>query len=367
MKIMLLGFTKIAYMPYMSFYTNQIDFSSNEVHLVYWNRDEKPDINAPAGMILHPFKNSMSDAISLKEKAPHLIAYSRYARARIREVNPDFIIVLHSTTAVCVCRELLGKYAGKYIFDFRDVTYEHFYFYRNLVDHLIKKSALSFTSSDGFRSFLPSTPKLLTSHNINIEFFENRALYRKENAIAICNRIRIGFWGLLRHYELNRILVEKFGQDKRFELHYYGRAQGKMLDLMEYATNKFDNVYFHGEYRPEERELFAREIDMLHNIYDNSDRTTPIAMGNKYYDGIGFYVPQLCMSDSYMAKAAVTAGVGFACDPNDLNFTDEVYQYYQSLDRHEFENSCDEEFYRIKEQVINGSRKIKGLLEGKNR
>ena len=39
MKILLAGFAKIKYMPYVNFYLDNIDREKHEVHLVYWNRD----------------------------------------------------------------------------------------------------------------------------------------------------------------------------------------------------------------------------------------------------------------------------------------------------------------------------------------
>ena len=39
MKILILGFTKMKFMPYASFYLDKIDYKKNQVEVVYWNRD----------------------------------------------------------------------------------------------------------------------------------------------------------------------------------------------------------------------------------------------------------------------------------------------------------------------------------------
>ena len=44
-KILLLGFGKIAYMPYMHFYLDTIEEA--EFELIYWDRDGKPDAAVP--------------------------------------------------------------------------------------------------------------------------------------------------------------------------------------------------------------------------------------------------------------------------------------------------------------------------------
>lgn len=55
MKILLIGFTKIAYMPYMNFYLKQFANEDNEIHLLYWNRDGKDEIPIPDYVKLHEF------------------------------------------------------------------------------------------------------------------------------------------------------------------------------------------------------------------------------------------------------------------------------------------------------------------------
>ena len=59
-------------------------------------------------------------------------------------------------------------------------------------------------------------------------------------------------------------------------------------------------MFFHGEYKPEDRYTFVRSTDLIHNIY--KDRNMMLAMGNKYYDGLIFYIPQLCMKGSFMGE-----------------------------------------------------------------
>ena len=46
-------------------------------------------------------------------------------------------------------------------------------------------------------------------------------------------------------------------------------------------------MFFHGDYKPEDRYTFVRNTDLIHNIY--KDGNMMLAMGNKYYDGLIFY------------------------------------------------------------------------------
>ena len=49
MKVLLLGFVRIAHMPYMYDYVRLLG-SSNELHLISWNRNGRPDAPVPEGI-----------------------------------------------------------------------------------------------------------------------------------------------------------------------------------------------------------------------------------------------------------------------------------------------------------------------------
>ena len=360
MKIAILGFTKVKYMPYLHFYLNQIDKSENDVHLIYWNRDENQDAPMPEGVVGHSYDKNMDDSIPLRKKLPLLFGYGRYAKKIIKEIKPDFIIVLHSTTGVTVRGLLKHKYKKRYIFDYRDVTYERNFIYRKMVAKLVKNAALTFTSSDGFRNFLPEGEEILTSHNLTRDVLDNRETFRYKRE---GEKIRLAFWGLLRHYTVNKQIAERLGNDDRFELHYYGRAQGAMAQFVEESPKQYNNFFFHGEYKSADRLKFAAENSIVHNVYSNNDKSMPVAMANKYYDGPIFYLPQLCMTDSFMGKKITNAGIGLECNPADEDFADKIYEYYINLDFNSFFDNCDKELEAVMQEVEFGEKRIKEVLD----
>lgn len=361
MKIAILGFTKIKYLTYMHFYLNQMDLGKDEVHLIYWQRDRLPDSPLPEGVTGHAFDYPMSDAVPLRKKVPGILKYGQFAGKTIRRLNPDFLVVLHSTTGVSIYPLLKGTYKKRYIFDYRDVTYEHYGFYRRAVGNIVKNACVSFTSSDGFRKFLPPDEEIRTSHNIsNLSFHE---VCKAEPPREAHTPIRIAFWGLIRNQAINEALIERLGGDERFELHYYGRAQGAMLEMLNHSTERFSNVFFHGEYAPDDRLEMARNTDIIHNMYNKTDKTSHIAMGNKYYDGPLFYLPQLCTTGSLMGSLCEKYGIGLACDPADEDFADRIWAYYTSLDQASFREACEREFDRVITQVEEGNQRIKEVLE----
>lgn len=364
MKILILGFTKIMYMPYLRFYLDEIDTKKNDVYLAYWARDDKNDSPLPENVKGRCYRNPMEDAIPLKRKISKILGYGRFAKKIINEVAPDFLIVMHSTTAFTIKNVLTKKYSKRYIFDYRDLTYENkFGFYKKAIGQITEHALATFTSSDGFRSVLPDLDTVYTSHNIisNADEIHKHYLAREKRSTA---PIRAAFWGLLRHREINEQIIQKLCGDPRFEVHYYGRAQGKMLELMKESAKQFPNFEFHGEYQPEDRLSFANDTDIILNLYDKKG-TVLYAMGNKYYDGVVFNIPQLCTDGTYMGDRCSASQVGFACDPYAPEFANEVYNYYSSLDYASLKRACDVELEGIMRQVNTGKSIIrKGLNHG---
>ena len=349
MKILILGFTKIKYMPYMNFYLDNINISKHEVHLLYWNRDLKEEEISLKNVKFHEFRYYQEDEVSKISKIKSFFKYRNYAINVLKKEKFDFIIVLHSLTGVIIF-DKLKKYKNNYIFDYRDSTYEKSLPFRWIIGKLVKKSYVTFVSSDGFRKFLPQKykDKIYTSHNLLLDSLKHRN--DKEKYGIKSNKIRIGFWGFIRHEEINIEIIKKISMDNRFELHYYGREQQTALNLKKYVLdNNIKNVFFHGEYKPEERYNFILQTDIIHNVY--FDNNTMLAMGNKYYDGIIFKIPQICMKGSFMGRSITDNNLGLEVNPYDKNFTKELFDYYSTLNLEIFKKNCDKTLEKILKEI----------------
>lgn len=354
MKILIMGFAKLKYMPYINFYLDNIDKNNNDVHILYWNRDLRDeDLKEYEGCELHEFRCYQEDDVSKVSKLTSFVKYRRFAKKLIKIENFDFLFVLHSLPGVLTADVLKKHYRDRYIFDYRDSTYEAFEPYKKVIGKIVKCSRATFVSSDAFRFLLPleCEKKIYTSHNLLTDSLEHRN--EKKESDSKSDKIRIAFWGFIRHEELNREIIRKIASDSRFELHYHGREQQVAFNLKEYTARiNAKNVFFHGEYRPSDRYEFAENTDLIHNIY--KDRNMMLAMGNKYYDGIIFRIPQLCMKDSFMGKKCTQNGIGFECDPYDEDFCDKIYAYYCGLFNSVFEKNCDEELAAVLLQLKEG-------------
>ena len=339
MKVLLLGFGKIAYMPYLHFYLDLLSKNrDNRIELLYWDRDGKKDAPVPECIdCVYKFEKHLEEQLSFRHKLKYFAAYRRYSLKVLRENTYDYVVVLHTTPGLTLLDYLFTYYRGRYVLDFRDVSYEYIPIYKKLVGILAKNSGLTYVSSDAFRKFLPTSVKALTIHN----YLEDSLYWKGCGCVNIKQKpLKICFWGLVRQIQPNRILIDALGNDPRYELHYYGRMQQEGRDMEAYVANKrYSNVHFHGAYLPNDRYAFAAEASIIHNVYDDR-HTSGNAMGNKYYDGIIFEIPQLCTKNTHMGTLCEQEGVGLAINLSSQRIADDIWDYYTKLDWKRFKEAC---------------------------
>lgn len=336
MKVLLLGFGKIAYMPYMHFYLDNL--KNIEFELIYWDRDGKVDAEVPNTISKsYKFEKHLEEQLPFKKKLKYFWAYRRFALNVLRNNRYDRIIVLHTTPGLTLLDFLIRNYKGKYLLDFRDISYEYFTAYKKLVGVLAKKARFVFVSSNAFRKFLPQQLPIYTIHNYLEDSLNHCNI---QNRHAATKPLRISYWGLVRQFGINKKMMDSLGNDPRFEIHYYGRMQQNGRDMEQYAKTKgYRNIFFHGSYMPEERYQFAANTEIIHNIYDLG-YVMRNAMGNKYYDGIIFEIPQICTKGSYMGDCVAEKQVGFAVDLDSTSLADDIWNYYVSINWEGFHTAC---------------------------
>lgn len=344
-------------MPYLNLYLENLNAKNNEIHLVYWNRDEKQEaLTSVQNLKLHEFKSNQEDEVPKISKIKNFLKFKKYVKTILKE-EFDFVIVMQTVTAILLFDVLMTKrLKGNYIFDYRDYTYEKNKLYKYLVGRLIKNSRATFVSSRGFKKYLPDSDKIKYVHNIlseDLQFSDIKNLTKCPS-----ERIRIGFWGFLREEQVNLEIIKKISEDQRFELHYYGREQKTACNLKDYVSkNQIKNVFFHGEYNPEEKYEFLKNTDIIHNIY--CEEKMMLAMSNKYYDGIVFKLPQLVAKGSFMAGEVEKKGLGIAVNPYSESFIHDIYEYFKELNTCEFECLCEKEKKRISEEMMSAKKELR--------
>lgn len=349
-------------MPYLYFYLHVLESSSNinEYHLLYWQRDTSLDVAVPSVFsIIYKYSGVISKRNKLLLKIPHFLSFREKARRIIKSNHYDKVVFLHSTPGLLLYK-ILRKNKTPYLLDYRDFSHENIGFYKKSIESLTLKSELTLISSPGFRVYLPKTNKIYNVHNLSeIDFLSKPS---NEKIRMSCSPFIIRYWGIIRHSEINLTLIGKIANDSRFELHYHGREQEEAIILKHYCSIKgVKNVYFHGEYLPQEREKFAANTHMIHNLYDNRHRALN-ALGNKFYDGILFHLPQLCAEGSYMGEQVAKLDLGLVIDLNNGNVADIIYDFLKKLDYQKFDARCVSALNEIKDEQRDARELLKQFL-----
>lgn len=359
MKALVIAGANIRLMPYLFGYFEQLSKLKYDITLFYWDRDGLEDRPLPKDVKPICFKKNMKNDIPKFLKIRNFIRYRKKALKVIKSQQYDRIIVCDTQFAVLLSDILIKKYKNKYIFDYRDPSYERFSFYKKRVATVVLNSKATFISSDAYRDCLPKYEHIYTVHNITMKDLKYREIRRENNREM--QKIRISFWGCIRDTEVNLSFIKGIANDSRFEVHYYGTIEKTAEAILTYCKeNSINNVYMHKEYLPDERYNFASTTDIIHNLYNNAEGSNP-SLGNKFYDAIIFYLPQICTKGGFMGDEAVKYGVGITVDPS-IPFADKLFNYYQNINWIEFEENCDNCLKIILEDYKESNKAVSNAL-----
>ena len=295
MKIAIVGFHNLHLMQFLYKYTDILDRTDVEYDVIYWDRDMDASIKYKefnGNPIV--FKYKMSNYQPKYTKLIGFIRCVRFAKKKIKEGKYDRLIFLTTQTALPLYG-LAMKYSGRYIYDYRDITFEKSRLGLKIVQSLIKNSYVTAMSSMGFKTVTGDSSKIVMAHNcseMNFVPVQKR----------LSERIRVSYWGMIRQVEFNKKICDIFGADPRFKLTYHG--EGYVDVLKAYCVEKGYDVIFTGRYSSEEIKIFAANTDILLNLYENDEKQT-LAMTVKYYDALRYGIPMLVSVGSYMAENIV--------------------------------------------------------------
>jgi hypothetical protein len=330
-KIMIgiIGFGNLRIIQYIDKYTFALDEEGVRYEVVYFDRNDENERKNFKGDCI-AYKQNMNTYQSFWKKVGGFIGYTRFLYRTIRAKKYDKLVILTTPTAMVLLPILLTKYRKRFIYDYRDITYEGFFAYRWLVIRLMKTSRMVMISSLGFLEKLG-----IGYPNQSITFvMAHNCIDVAPISVETCRRgdgpIRIVFWGMVRQPEFNKKLCLLFGNDRRFDISFHGEGYGD--EIRQFCEQRvIANVHFTGRYDRERVPDFACCTDIIHCIYEN-DEHMKHSMQVKIYDAMKFGLPILmnegCYALSYVEKYGIAKAVKFT-----QHLPDEVYEWYKNLDR----------------------------------
>ena len=334
MKVLLIGFFTRTYMPYMEKYEDILKELDYQYDVVFFDRDSTASQVAHKGNeYTYCHKTTTS---SLKKLLP-VFRYISIVKRLIRKNKYDKLVVMTTMPAVLLQSILLGKYRERYIYDYRDTTYEHFGFFRKWVDKVIDGSYFTTMSSKGYLNVLSSNPKIVFNHNLsNISDRRTSADDLKEK-----KSITLGFVGYVRYLDVNSKLIDSFKGSKRFNLLYVGTAFSD-CDLQKYASSvNADNVEVRGKYDNSDKAKIYSEIDIINSMYSLNSSEVQYAIPNRLYDAALFVKPLMTTKGTYLASIVEENGLGFSIDPFTDDIQEKAMEYINAFDSVKFQRACE--------------------------
>lgn len=321
--------------PFLTKYTDEYKKNNIKFKVIYWNRNNK---NRKG---VYRYGNFVEYAdyqdVSIK-KSKKMYGFIKYKIFLNREIEDCDKLVFLTTLSAFLLLDKIYKY--KYIFDFRDPSFESNYIFKLIIEKIISHSFFTCISSIAFKQILPLEDYLL-AHNFRYEDIEQAKFDKiKFNKKSYGSKLTITYIGAIREYEHIKKQMILFSKNPRFEVYYYGN--GSDFDaIKKYVDNcNFKNIHLMGEYDNCDKHIFLKEADIINNHYPMTNNYN-ICTSNKFYDSIIYKRPLLsnlgCIDDIESKKY----GFGIALkleDDKDLNY---LYNWYFELNEKIFEENCD--------------------------
>lgn len=315
MRILLIGCFDSYLHPYVEKYISIFKKNNVSYNFVYWNRSNRHDIDDHNAI---SFDYNMNSYRSFIYKIKGYLKYRSFVLKLMKREKYDKLVFL-TTQSAMLFYKMTKKFKGKYLFDYRDVTYEKFSFYKKLTNNIVKNSINTIISSKGFLSNFNDNyyEKIILCHNTKGKF-EIEKLAKTSS-----DKIRVVFWGMVRQVNYYKNVFDFFSKNENFSVHIYG--DGYLMQINQIIRDKkYKNIFVHGPYKQETLKEIAKNTDILLNCYSNNS-IQKNALTVKMYEGIKYMIPMVIQKDSYMDKYLLDVGyphysIDFDNCVNEYNF-----------------------------------------------
>lgn len=326
MKVLIFDSTVLEQAPYIKYYEQELVDRNIKYNICTWDKYSNAPLSKKGVVITihskwHLGKRKYLDFVLLSRKLKKIIADGHYTH----------LVIVNTIWAMLLRGILLGNFKNRYVLDIRDYKCETLPGYQHFLKSIIDNSFFTTISSDGFRTFLPLSSKIISNHNItNLKLaFESPSLYA--NKI----HVNIGFFGYIRYKNENEVLIRKLGGSDRFSLLYRGvYAESCRIDREQ--DLKYDNVTYGGPFKNADKPELYKSVDMIHSIYGNEDFATSTPLPNRLYDAVIFKKPLLVSPNTYLAQIVEKYNLGAVINLKDPNIVMTLSNYVNNFNEQKF-------------------------------
>lgn len=367
-KLGIIACVKPSLMPYLDKYRRVLHECAIPYDVICWDRDGTVTA-AETGENFHVFRatgwgvpRNCTDVPRVLKLIP-MAQYRRYVLSLVRQHRYRKLIVLTSLTGTLIYDLLRGKYRNRYIFDYRDCSYEWFWPYAVMMRRLSAASDFTAVSSPGFRRYLPAD-KLVLCHN-NGAVPETEEIPAADPApFTRPGPLRISYIGHVRYARMNEAIVRQLANHPRFELQYVGNgaAEAFLHDLV--AKLGARNVTFHSRFAPREKPAFFHAADLINNVYGNASIEVRYALSNRLYESVYFGRPIMTSRQTEMHRVVEAYGLGFGVELPSDDLAIAIERYVAHFDAVRFQEGCQRFWQEIRHDDEVFRRRLTEFIQG---
>ena len=351
MKVLIIDTVSYERAPYLKYYIEACNEQKIDYDLFLWDR-QKNGILTKKQHIFTFHRRCDFGSGKIKKILP-MLAYRKALLRRISEGDYTHLILINTLASVLISSKVFSEFTGKYIMDIRDYTYEGIGLYRKLVNKLVKKSAFTTLSSQGFFYFIEANDKIIINHNIS-----NIKNVQEETTLGIKKPITIGFVGSVRYKNENMLLINSLKNNPNYKLQYIGSVVSG-CDLEECCKQQnISNVEFQGKFSNDEKPNIYKSIDLINAIYGTFSLEVTTAIPNRFYDALIFKKPIIASKGTFLGQLVAENQLGISVELNSQDITQKIEDYIQNFNKQNFEYNC--EIYL--EKVIQEQQAFKGYI-----
>lgn len=297
----------IWFAPFLRIYTKILDSLDVDYSVVSWTRD---GVDKPEGFQYRIQPKNGHGSASFKE----YWKYIKFVKNTILKEKYDKLIVFCPQTACLLSSFLLLRYRGRYMIDYRDLSIEQKFGFKQLYAFMLKRSALNVISSPGFKRCLPNLDYEI-SHNFDEEIVRKNLNQNntKDSFNIIENNIDVLTIGGIRDFSSNSQVIKNLSNKENITLRFVGRGNASEK-LEEYAKEiKASNISFKGYYEKAEEQGIIKSSTFL-NIFYPRIITHDTALSNRFYNSLLYKKPMIVTKNTMQGDYAEKYGVGIAVE-----------------------------------------------------
>lgn len=321
MKVALIIPGSIWYAPYVRIYTRILDKKGTDYSIISWNRegDDKPE-----GFQYNELcKNGHGSA-----RFSAYRGYVKFIKNTIKEQGFNRIIVFGPQITCLLSSYLLMHFRHSYIIDYRDLSIEQKFGFKQLFSFMLKFSCATVISSPGFKRCLPKR-KYYLSHNFDEGAVREALNSSSSRFFNVENGIDVLTIGAIRDYSSNIEVTKALSKQDGFTLRFVGRGQGTVEKLQEYCQEVgAKNVSFVGFYDKPQEAGYVKSCTFM-NIFYPRVITHDTALSNRFYNSLIYKKPMIVTKGTTQGDYAEMYQVGVVVE-NCNNLTEDLNTFLQN-------------------------------------